>query len=322
MDSSSRKRILVAVDWSDQSLETVRYVSRILPSNRAEVVLFHVSSRVPASYWDSQKEPAFRYDIINVSEWERGQESIIRQFMDKSRRVLLEAGLPDDAIVVSVKERKAEIARDIMEESRYGYDAIVVGRTGVSLLKDMVLGSIANKLIERLSHMPLWVVGGRPRPDKILVGLDSSEGSMRAVRHVAQTLNDSPFTHVTLFHAVRGLESYLMGFGEVFVMSYDQSWFDRVGEEVDKSREEMKEVFKEARNCLVSAGFAPERVDCRIMEQVGSRSGAIVSEADQGGYDTIVVGRRGLSKVQEFIMGRVGSKVIQLAKKKAVWVVS
>ena len=41
----------------------------------------------------------------------------------------------------------------------------------------------------------------------------------------------------------------------------------------------------------------------------------------EGGYGTIVVGRRGLSKVYEFFMGRVSDKVLHLAKDMAVWIV-
>ena len=55
---------------------------------------------------------------------------------------------------------------------------------------------------------------------------------------------------------------------------------------------------------------------------VVSRAGAIVDEARHGGYGTVVIGRRGISKVEEFFMGRVSSKVINLAKDLSVWVVS
>jgi len=34
------------------------------------------------------------------------------------------------------------------------------------------------------------------------------------------------------------------------------------------------------------------------------------------------VGRRGLSRIQEFYMGRVGNKVMQMAREMAIWVVS
>ncbi len=55
---------------------------------------------------------------------------------------------------------------------------------------------------------------------------------------------------------------------------------------------------------------------------VSSRAGAIVEEAKRGGCGTIVMGRRGLSKVEEFFMGRVSNKVINLARDMAVWLVS
>ena len=57
-------------------------------------------------------------------------------------------------------------------------------------------------------------------------------------------------------------------------------------------------------------------------EPLRTKSDAIVKEANEGGYGTIVVGRRGLSRVREFFIGRVSMKVIQLARKHAVWVVS
>ena len=54
---------------------------------------------------------------------------------------------------------------------------------------------------------------------------------------------------------------------------------------------------------------------------VRSRSEAIVKEAADGGFGTIVVGRRGLSKVEAFFMGRVGHEVVYGGKMFSVWVV-
>ena len=52
-----------------------------------------------------------------------------------------------------------------------------------------------------------------------------------------------------------------------------------------------------------------------------SRSGDIIREAREGAYGTIVMGRRGLSKVRDFLMGRVTSKVLNQAEDFAVWIV-
>jgi nucleotide-binding universal stress UspA family protein len=52
-----------------------------------------------------------------------------------------------------------------------------------------------------------------------------------------------------------------------------------------------------------------------------SRSGDIMRAAREGAYGTIVVGRGGVSKVGDFLMGRVTSHVLNQAKDFAVWIV-
>jgi Universal stress protein family. len=43
---------------------------------------------------------------------------------------------------------------------------------------------------------------------------------------------------------------------------------------------------------------------------------------DEGGFGTVVIGRRGVSKAEEFLFGSVSTKVMHLAKDCAVWVVA
>lgn len=76
-------------------------------------------------------------------------------------------------------------------------------------------------------------------------------------------------------------------------------------------------LFQVIKNMLMASGFESEK----IISGVLSRSDAIVKEAEDGGYGTIVVGRRGLSKVEAFFMGRVGHAVVYGGKKFTVWVV-
>jgi nucleotide-binding universal stress UspA family protein len=84
----------------------------------------------------------------------------------------------------------------------------------------------------------------------------------------------------------------------------------------------MEGVFKDAQKRLIESGLDPEQITTRIITGVPSRAGAIMEEARREAAGTIVVGRRGLSKVQEFFIGRVSNKVIHLAKDLAVWVVN
>jgi nucleotide-binding universal stress UspA family protein len=121
---------------------------------------------------------------------------------------------------------------------------------------------------------------------------------------------------------VRGFEIFHRMAGKSPVPGSDKVWQEKLEKELEQAGREIDPIFEEARNRLLRAGIAPGRVGAKVVKGAGNRAGAIVEEAEQGGYDTIVVGRRGLSKVQEFFMGRVSNKVIHLAKDKTVWVVS
>lgn len=322
MPESKPKRILVAVDGSEHALEAVRYVGKTLPPERAEIVMYHVITKVPESFWDMEQDPAFRYRLADIKAWENMQESLIREFFVKARQALREAGIPEQAVVEKVEERKTGIARDIIAEAGAGYDAVVLGRRGLSELKDLVLGSIAFKLLEKVCEIPVWIVGGKMQRGKVIVAMDTSEGAMHAVNHVASIVNGSPYFEVTLIHVVRGLDIFHQIFEKGIGETLQRDWIDRSEKELEETRKEIEPLFREARRRLVSAGMRPERIRDKVVKGRGSRAGTICDEAEQGAYDTIVVGRRGLSRVQEFFMGRVSNKVIQLAREKTVWVVS
>jgi nucleotide-binding universal stress UspA family protein len=91
---------------------------------------------------------------------------------------------------------------------------------------------------------------------------------------------------------------------------------------VEEITDEMNRRFAEASKYLERSGIKPEHIKRLILTGVESRAGAIVDEARKRGCGTIVVGRRGISQVQDFAMGRVANKVIYLAKGLAVWVVN
>jgi nucleotide-binding universal stress UspA family protein len=321
MAHEERKRILVAVDGSEQALEAVRYVGMSAPRDRVEVVIYHVMTKIPESFWDLEKEPVFHYKIANIGAWESQQEKMIQDFMEKARTILAETGIPADAVTTRIEARKAGIARDILAESHNSYNAVVVGRRGLSQLKDLVLGSVANKLIGKLVHVPVWVVAGTRHAPRMLVALDTSREALRMVDYVGSMVSGGPF-EITLFHAIRGLDVFLHGFGDSFMLAQDKDWLERMDREMAHAEQDIMKAFDEARETLIHAGVAAERVSHKVVKNVPSRAGAIVDEAETGGYDSIVVGRRGLSKIQEFFMGRVSSKIIQLARSQTVWVVS
>jgi len=174
------------------------------------------------------------------------------------------------------------------------------------------LGSVATKLVEKISFTTLVVVGKSVEPGKVLLALDGSRGSMLAVGRVAVTLGDCDACETELVHVIR-----------------ENHTFDRDGQLPvlkDKGIKDAKKsiipFFDEAKSLLLKSGFEAEQISTKIITGAYSRAMAIVQEAEKRDYGTIVVGRKGLSKVRRFIIGRVSNKVIQLARKRAVWVVT
>ena len=89
-----RSKILLAVDGSDQAFKAVRYVSRLFLSNRMEVVLFHVMTKIPENFWDIEKEPADGHKVATISARGLKQKNEIQEFMTRARQLFLDQNVP------------------------------------------------------------------------------------------------------------------------------------------------------------------------------------------------------------------------------------
>ena len=299
MMTGTQKKILLAVDGSENSLEVVRYAAKIPAFREMATVLYNVSSKIPEAYWDLEKNSSATWRMSEARAWEKEHDKVIQECMRRAEKMLQVAGFHKESIEVKIHNRKQGFARDIAKEAERGYGGVLVGRKGMSNLKDLVLGSIATKLIEKISFVPILVVGKNPQTGSVLLALDGSDNATRAVDYVGKVLGGSDYA-ARLIHVIRSDNP----------------------EYVNERKMEIKGVFDEARGELIISGFNPDRVTTKIITGAGSRAAAVVQEAQDGDYGTIVVGRRGLSRVRDFLMGRVSNKLIHLAKNQAVWVVN
>jgi nucleotide-binding universal stress UspA family protein len=285
----------------------VKYISVIQPFREMEAVLLNIFNGVPESYWDME----MTQDYFDVEAWETNQTELIHQYMRKAKDCLVNAGYPDDNITIRIEKRRKGFARDIIKEAQSGYSAVMVGRRGMSSYEEIVLGSLAAKVLEKLSFIPILVSGSKPDIGKTLVALDKSENSERTVDFVCRFLCGLN-TKVTLYHVVREQKDV--------PIRWQKKTPDKISPE--SVIREMKNVFEKSRAGLEASGFKSDEITEKIVTEAPSRAGAIVHEAKNEGYGTIVMGRRGLSNVHDFYLGRVSNKVIHMDRKSAVWVVS
>jgi len=143
------------------------------------------------------------------------------------------------------------------------------------------------------------------------VAVDSSKNALRAVDYVAQILGGFDFK-INLFHAIRSDLSIHSGVAHLFFPK----------ESLEDAETDAITIFDKAKSRLEEAGFTSDQINTKLVSGVLSRAEAIVKEARERDYGTIVLGRRGLSKVQEFLIGRVSNKVIHIIRRRALWIVT
>jgi nucleotide-binding universal stress UspA family protein len=257
-----------------------------------------------------ETDPRSSATVKQVRAWEVQHRKTMQEYMENARQILLKAGVSAPAVEVKIQNRKTGFARDIIQEAQNGYYAVISRRRGMTGLRNIVLGSVATKLVERLSFLPLILAGRKPVGNRILLAFDGSEGSQRAVDFVGKTLGGFEF-EVRVIHVIRGKEN-----------SHPvSSLFYSPTKHTEFSREQMTAKLASVEKKLVDLGFQPRQISTKVVSGAVSRAGTIVAEAKQQNYGTLVMGRRGHSRVRDFFIGRVTNKVIHMARERSVWVV-
>jgi nucleotide-binding universal stress UspA family protein len=144
----------------------------------------------------------------------------------------------------------------------------------------------------------------------ILIAVDDSDNSRRAVEYVADLVGGIPGFKVTVLHVIAEPE-------EDFFPTADErdAWMKREGERITG-------VLGAYREILLRSGFPEEAVKTRsTIKYCPSLAECILQERPDD-FGTLVVGRKGRTRTEEFLFGSVSSKIVDHAKEATVWVVS
>jgi nucleotide-binding universal stress UspA family protein len=159
--------------------------------------------------------------------------------------------------------------------------------------------------------------------NKILVAFDGSENSFKAVEYVGDIVKHYPISRVLILYVERLPDKDLYPDDEIWVS------------QCRKNEEEMTEKLSLAKQSLIKQGACADVVteqyfasckspfhDTDICTTGRSIGMDILRIREEGNYDTVVIGRRGVSKAEEFLFGSVSTKVVQSASDCTVWVVN
>lgn len=145
------KKILLAIDGSKHSKKAISYAKELAGQINAEIVLINIGP-VPLIYLLNYQPTMIKTDILPKEVEERIKEqgeSVLKQ----ARELLKKTN-----IKVSTHFEYGHPAESICEYAEKNkFDLIIIGSRGLSEFKELLLGSVSNKVVH-MCHCPVLVV--------------------------------------------------------------------------------------------------------------------------------------------------------------------
>jgi nucleotide-binding universal stress UspA family protein len=146
--------------------------------------------------------------------------------------------------------------------------------------------------------------------NKILIAIDGSETSERAVRYVGKVAPLINSVQICLLHV----------YPEPPPDHYTKG--GRLDAYRRKRNKVAKMVLKEAAFVLENMGVDQEVVTTRFCMAEGKTISDVVLEVQaEGGFGTVVAGKRGVSKAEEFLFGSISNALARHSKNFTSWIV-
>jgi nucleotide-binding universal stress UspA family protein len=192
----------------------------------------------------------------------------------------------EEKVKVETEIFSGDLANSILEFSKEYYDLLVIGAHGENEKAPYALGSVTKKVI-MYAVCPTLIVKKLSSLSNLLVCVDGSKNSIKALKY-ALGLAEKLRAKVTLLNV------------------QDQKLYKAS----PKTAKEIGD--KILSKSLVEAGKTKIKIDKRL--EFGVPSDKIVEVAEQGNYDLIILGSRGLGTIRRFLLGSVSDDVSHKAK--------
>ncbi len=147
------------------------------------------------------------------------------------------------------------------------------------------------KLVKRKMHIKSM----NRQQNKILLVMDGSDNAALGAAYAGKILAHRKNVSITLLHIQT--------------------------DDAPTSVREINRMMDVTRSLLISAGLPADAIEIEVRKKTIGIARDILTAITEGRYGTVVIGRRGLSRAQQFLFGSVSHKVVQNAKNCTVWVV-
>ena len=219
-----------------------------------------------------------------------------RKALDDAKIELVKLGFNTDNIFTKFQSRKFSKIRDIINEGEKGhYDALVLGRRGLSWLEEAFDESTSKEFLLNKATFPIWLCRNSNTENKnVLICLDGSEASYRIADHVGYILGNDKRHGITIL---------------------------TINTRGKINKEKSDTIFANAIKHITANGFSPDTVSTRFLTS-DKTADNIIRIAKEGRFAAVAVGHD--SKEQGFFRrlfsGSVCSRLSRELEKTALWI--
>jgi nucleotide-binding universal stress UspA family protein len=294
-------KVLLATDGSDQATTAFRTAARLLRREDSEFDLLCVAPEfyVPKGITGKTAKKSTRM----VEAYDRRIRAEARQHLVKAQAMLAALGV-EARTRVEVGSPARVITRLAAE-----YDITVVGAHDQYTRSKPGLGPVAIRVVTAAPGAVLIGrgLGEEGRQWRVLAAVDGSLASERALEVMSSSLQISE-AEITLLSVAETPWVHL---------GLDREWFDHPADHdgpplvrsfKDELQREADAVVEQARRRLERDGLS-----ATVMTAEGDPALEILSEAERGEYDLIVIGATGEDDLRHNFLGSVPTKITQAA---------
>lgn len=275
------RSVLAAVDFSAGSRNAAYQAALLAAEHRGALKLLHVVDEA---------------SVNTVREQIRSHDAAEAKLIGDARHKLdeIRAAIAEKTRVVAISRVTIGPVLEEIRSAAEQSDLLVLGARGLNPVRDLLLGTTADRLL-RIYTGPVLVVKHPPQESyhRVLVPIDFSVHSAAALK---MAMLIAPNAKIWVIHA------FVPPFGEIHL-------FDELDDEIERNCAEARQ------HALSQIGSLMRETDndrhrlVRVVEQ-GDPTRLILAKEKEHQADLIVMGKHGRSIVEEMLLGSVTSHIL------------
>lgn len=281
------RHFLIAVSDQKSALFGVRFVAGFF-SDKHDIksTLFHSAPKPPAVFEHEKSLEADR----RQKEQQRKIIAKGKKAVENAKLECVEMGFLKENLRETVQEQIFSKVADIINEGEKGsYDAVVLGRRGLSMLEEVFEDSVSRTLFNERFTFPLWLCcSADPARKNVLLYVDGTPASFQMADHVG---------------FIVGLENRHKV--DIFALN---------------SLTDQASLMDQYKNILINHGVTEKQINIQIMP-AGNPASHILKLVEQHAYAAVAMGKstKESSMLARLFKGPVCSILFKELKDASLW---